>query len=365
MLRALALAAAVAGTTSPNPAVGSVLVKDGLLVGEGATAPPGGPHAEVLALRQAGERARGATLYVTLEPCSHHGRTPPCAQALLEAGVREVHLALLDPSPWVDGGGRRALEAAGVRVVVGEHAEPARRVNEAFLKWASTGLPFVTAKYAMTLDGKIATHAGDSRWVSGAAARALVGQWRQRSDAILVGVQTLLRDNPQLTARDVDGQPLPRQPLRVILDSRARTPLAARAVAPDAPGRALVIVSAAAVGSDVERLRAGGIEVERVAERNGRLDPRAALALLGQRQVTSVLVEAGGTLLASLVEDGLVDKLVAFVAPKLLGGSAAPTPLGGVGAASMDQAVELDDVSYELVGRDVMISGYPRCSRAS
>jgi len=365
MLRALALAASVVGTTSPNPAVGAVLVRDGEIVGEGATQPPGGPHAEVVALRQAGERARGATLFVTLEPCSHVGRTPPCAEALIAAGVREVHFAIPDPSPWVAGGGRRALEAAGISVHVGERAEEARRLNEAFLKWANTGLPFVTAKYAMTLDGKIATRAGHSRWISGEAARALVGRWRAASDAILVGVQTILRDDPQLTARDERGQPLARQPLRVIFDSRARTPSAARAVAPEAPGRALVVTTDEAPPEQIARLRAQGVEVLQVPSRAGRVDPGAALRELGRREVTSVFAEAGGELLASLLAAGLVDKVVAFIAPILVGGACAPTPLAGAGVETMDQAIRLRDVSYELVGRDVLVVGYPVCSPAS
>ena len=365
MLRALALAETVAGSTSPNPAVGAVLLRDGELVGEGATQPPGGPHAEIVALREAGPRARGATLYVTLEPCSHHGRTPPCADAIVQAGVREVHFAIPDPSPWVNGGGRRALEAAGLRVVVGARAEEARRLNAPFLKWVQTGLPFLTAKYAMSLDGKIATRAGDARWVSGPQARALVGAWRARSDAILVGVETVLRDDPLLTARDPDGRPLPRQPLRVILDSRGRTPPTARALDPQLPGQALIVTTDQAPAERLVALRARGAEVVEVAAAAGRVDVRAALALLGGRDITSVLAEPGGTLLAALVERCLVDKLVVFVAPKLVGGSAAPTPLGGVGVETMAEALALRDVSYECVGQDLMVTGFPACSPAS
>lgn len=357
MLKALELAGRAVGSSSPNPAVGAVLVRDGQIVGAGYTQPPGGPHAEIVALRQAGDAARGATLYVTLEPCSHVGRTGPCAEALLAAGVAEVHVATLDPSPWVNGSGLRALQEAGVRVVLGERAREAERLNEAYFHWVRTGRPFVTAKWAMTLDGKVATHTGSSRWVSGTRARALVGSWRRQADAVLVGVGTVLRDDPLLTARAADGALLDRQPRRVVLDSRLRLPPTARLLQAEG-GPVLVLTTEHGPAEAAARLEAAGATVIRVPARRERVDLCAALQELGRHAVTSVLVEAGPTLLGALFEDGLVDKVAAFIAPKIAGGTAAPTPVGGAGVAEMAQALALADLSCERVGDDLLVVGY-------
>ncbi len=239
MSRALALGRAVAGSTSPNPAVGAVLVRAGHVIGEGATQPPGGAHAEIVALRQAGPAARGATLYVTLEPCSHHGRTPPCTDALIAAGVAAVHYAVADPNPVVAGRGREALREAGIIVVEGEGAREAALAHEAFFTYITRGRPFVIAKWAMSLDGKIATVQGDSRWISGEEARQHGHRLRATVDAIGVGSGTVLADNPALTTR-VDGVPAARHPLRIVLDARGRTPLHARVLAGQLPGQTLV-----------------------------------------------------------------------------------------------------------------------------
>ena len=228
MQQAICLARQAVGTTSPNPAVGAVIVKDGTVIGEGHTLPPGGHHAEIEALEMAGDSARGATLYTTLEPCCHFGRTPPCTRAIIAAGISEVHVAVQDPNRVVSGNGCDELESAGIGVVIGEQAETAKGLYEAFGKHIRTGLPFVTAKFAMSLDGKIATHTGDSKWVTGPEARGYVQEMRRECDAITVGVNTVLADDPQLTARAPDGSPLARQPLRVVLDSQARTPAGAR-----------------------------------------------------------------------------------------------------------------------------------------
>jgi diaminohydroxyphosphoribosylaminopyrimidine deaminase/5-amino-6-(5-phosphoribosylamino)uracil reductase len=358
MLRALALASKAAAHASPNPAVGAVLVRDGRVVSEGYTQPPGGDHAEIVALRQAGQSAHGATLFVTLEPCCHYGRTPPCSDAIIAAGVARVHLAHDDPSPWVAGGGRAALEGAGIAVVAGEHAAEARRLNEAYFKWATRGLPFTTAKYAMTLDGKVATRAGSSRWISGEQARARVGQMRSRVDAVLVGVGTVLADDPLLTARDANGAPLPRQPRRVILDTRAQTPPNARLFSSKEGGEVVIVV-----GEDAEvSLRAGlesaGAAVIAVPRDGEHADLRAALSELARLQITSVLVESGGRLLAGLVARGLVDRVAAFIAPKLIGGADAPTPIEGAGLDHMSQAILLHDIRCERVGDDLLVVGY-------
>ena len=356
MQRALELARQGLGTASPNPSVGAVLVRDGSIVGEGMTQPAGGPHAEAAAIAQAGEQARGAALYVTLEPCNYHGRTPPCVPAIVEAGIVEVHAATLDPNPRVDGRGAVDLEAAGVRVSVGEEEEAAQRLMEAHFTWITTGMPFVLAKYAMSLDGKIATAAGDSRWISGAASRRRVHRMRATCDAVMVGIGTALRDDPQLTARDEDDRPLDRQPLRVVMDSHARLPGTARLLS--APGRMLVAVADASPEREAA-LRDAGAELVRLPAADGRVDLRALLQHLGSREVTGLLVEGGGTLLASLFRQGLVDKVCAFVAPVLIGGRDAPTPWDGAGAGNVADALRLERVSIERLGDDMMVVGYP------
>ena len=270
MQRAISLAQEARGATSPNPAVGAVVVKDGNVVGRGYTSPPGGHHAEIVALQEAGDACRGATLYTTLEPCCVHGRTPPCTGAIIAAEIQSVHLAAIDPNPQVSGRGCVELETAGIQVSVGEESEAARELCEAFAKHIITKLPFVTTKYAMSMDGKIATHWGDSQWVTGSEARSLVQQMRRHSDAVLVGVNTVMADDPQLTARDDDDSPLPRQPLRVILDSQARTPPRSRML--EEPGDTVIVVLAGAPQQRVTALSGGrrrGPEGWRLFRRKG------------------------------------------------------------------------------------------------
>jgi len=359
MAQALELARQVLGTTSPNPAVGAIVVRDGQVVGRGATRPPGGPHAERVALAEAGELARGATLYVTLEPCCHYGRTPPCTDAILEAGIAEVHVATLDPNPLVNGRGVQALAGRGIRVVVGEHEAEARRLNEWFFKYITAGRPFVLAKYAMTLDGKIAARTGDSRWVTGPAARAFVHRLRAQVDAVMVGVGTVLADDPALPARpeEFGGEPAARQPLRVVVDSRGRTPLEARVLDGSAP--TLIATTALADPERLAAFQARGAEVLVLPAVDGRVDLVALLGELGRRQVAWALVEGGGRLLGSLFERGLIDKVLAFIAPKLIGGGDAPGPIGGTGRPRMAEAVRLAGVEIERLGEDLLVSGYP------
>ena len=363
MARALDLAERAKGTCNPNPAVGAVLVRDGRIVGEGYTQPRGQAHAEIAALARAGEAARGATLYVTLEPCVHQGLTGPCTARLIEAAVAEVRCAMLDPSPWVDGQGKAELEAHGIPVAIGERAEAARRLNEDYLHWVRTGRPLVIAKWAMTLDGKIATRTGASRWISGEAARALVGRMRARADAVVVGIGTVLADDPSLTARAADGSLLGRQPLRVVLDSRGRLPLTARLADPSLPGCTLVATTPGGAERLPRELR-DRLQVW-VGEPgpDGRVRPSQLLAELGRRPLISVLVESGGTLLASLVEQRLVDEVAAFIAPRLVGGVDAPGPIGGRGVEDMGAALDLVDVTYQKVGRDVLVRGYVRAQQ--
>ena len=357
MKRALTLAKQALGTTSPNPAVGAVVVKDDLVLGEGCTQPPGEDHAEIVALKRAGDSARGATLYVTMEPCSIYGLTPPCTRAIAAAGIHEVRVATEDPNPRVDGKGLDELAAAGIKVAIGEEEEEARELYEAFAKHINTGMPFTIAKFAMTLDGKIATHTGDSRWVTGAEARRYAHEMRRGCDAIMVGVNTVLRDDPQLTARDGDDKPLEHQPLRIVLDSRACTPPDARLLKQPGP---TIIAATHPPDENVGPLMHAGAEVLQIpATKQGMVNPSALLGVLGARGVVRVLVEGGGTLLGSLFDLGAVDKVAAFIAPVIIGGISAPTAVGGEGAASMSQAIRLGRVRVEQIGEDMLMVGYP------
>ena len=356
MSHALELARRAEGRVSPNPPVGAVLVRDGEVIGRGYTQPPGQSHAEVLALREAGEAARGAALYTTLEPCSHHGRTPPCTDAIIEAGVAEVHAAVLDPNPNVRGGGLAILAEAGVSTRLGEGEAKARLLLEAYVKYVTTGTPFVTAKFAMSLDGKIATRIGDSKWISGEKARRRVHRLRAASDAVMVGINTVLADDPRLTARDKKGVPLERQPLRVVVDTCGRMPLDAPMLGE--PGRTLVAAgdldeSAAAA------LRDAGAEVVSLPGDGPSVDLAALMdALASEHGVTSMLVEGGATLLGSLFDLGLVDKVIAFVSPVIVGGQTAPTPVAGAGFERMADSLRLERVRWDRYGRDMAITGY-------
>jgi diaminohydroxyphosphoribosylaminopyrimidine deaminase/5-amino-6-(5-phosphoribosylamino)uracil reductase len=355
MQRALMLAESVQGSTSPNPWVGCVLIRDGETVGEGATEPPPGRHAEAVALAVAGERARGATAYVTLEPHNFHSRTPPCTDALIAAGVAPVHIAILDPNPDVSGKGVEQLRASGIEVTVGDGEAESTHLLEAYLKHRRTGLPFVTVKFAATLDGKIAAASGDSRWVAGDEARAWAHAHRTKIDAIMCGVNNVLLDDPQLTARP--GGEAKRQPLRVVADSRGRAPLDAKVFGPG--GKTLIATTGQSPESWRKEVAARGAEALVLpAGEDGRVDLRALMAVLGERGVLSLLCEGGGVLHASLFAAGLVDKVHAIIAPKIVGGESYPA-VAGPGVQRMADAFLLRDVTTVALGRDVAFVGYP------
>jgi diaminohydroxyphosphoribosylaminopyrimidine deaminase/5-amino-6-(5-phosphoribosylamino)uracil reductase len=363
MQRALELARGALGTTSPNPSVGAVIVRDGEVVGEGFTQPPPGDHAEIVALKQAGERARSATLYVTLEPCPHFGRTPPCADAIVEAGIAEVHYAIADPDPLVNGRGHRKLADAGIAVHTGEGEAEARRINEAFIKHRSQGIPFVIAKFAASLDGRIAASSGDSRWVSGPQAREWAHDLRTKIDAILVGSSTVVIDDPLLTARP-GGTDAARQPLRVVVDSRGRTPPMARVLG--GPARTLVATVEANPSASSgwrESLRAAGAEVVALPAVEGRVDLLALLRELAGRDILSLLVEGGGVILGGFFDRDLVDKVHAIIAPVIVGAEDAPAAVAGRGAYRMADALRLRDITVERLGEDILVSGYPSSVR--
>ncbi len=354
MARALELAARGVGLTSPNPAVGAVLVKAGGVVGEGWHERAGGRHAEAMALAAAGAAARGATCYVTLEPCAHHGRTPPCADALVAAGVARVVAACPDPNPLVDGRGLARLRAAGILVAVGVGEAEARALNRAFFRFVASGRPHVTLKSAMTVDGKIAAWDGTSRWITGEAAREEAHRMRFAADAVLVGIGTVLRDDPALTVR-LAGAPA-KEPYRVVADSRLRVPLDARLLSAGDPARAVVACARPAPAARAASLRARGVRLLELPREGRRVDLRALLRALAELDVVAVLAEGGAELAAGLLEAGLVDRVAFFVAPRLLGGHTAPGPVGGVGRA-LKEALNLTGLTYRAIGEDLLIEG--------
>lgn len=357
MRRALRLAAR-ARHASPNPAVGCVLASgDGRIVGEGWTEPPGGPHAEIVALHQAADAARGATAYVTLEPCSHFGRTPPCADALIRAGVVRVVAAMTDPDPRVSGRGLEVLRAANIAVSVGVCEAEAQVLNAAYVKQRTIGLPFVTLKTAQTLDGKIAAASGDSRWItSPISRRAVHRQLRDRCDALLIGIGTILADNPSLTTRLLHRPG--RDPLRVIVDSHCRTPLDSQVVRQaESDGKTLVATTDAADAGRRNALEAAGCQLLTCeTDANGRVDLADLMRRLGTRNdILGVLAECGGTLAAGLMRANLVDRWLAFVAPKIVGGSDAPGPIGSLEIARMADARSVRFAGVRRCGPDIVI----------
>ena len=359
MGRALAEADRGRGLVEPNPMVGAVVVREGRVVGVGHHERFGGPHAEVFALARAGGQAEGATLYVTLEPCCHQGKTPPCTDAVLRAGIARVVAAMRDPFPKVDGGGASRLRSAGVEVEVGLMADEARRLNGPYLKRLAVGLPYVTAKWAMTLDGKTAAASGDSRWISGPRSRALVHEVRGRMDAIVAGIGTVLADDPQLTARP----PGPRAPIRVVLDGSARLPIDGQLARTAREVPVLVAVTERAPLDRRCALEALGCEVLPFSG-EGTVPVVSLLEELGRRGVTNLLVEGGGTVLGAFLDAEQVDEVDVFLAPLLEGGSHGFSPARGSGHPSMSEAPRLDRHEVSVVDGDVRLRGtIPRAWR--
>ncbi len=352
--RALALAERGRGRVSPNPMVGAVLVASDRVVGEGFHEGPGRPHAEVVAIAEAGEAAREATLYVSLEPCDHHGRTPPCTEAILAAGIPRVVAAMRDPNPLVDGRGLAKLQAAGVEVREGVLRAEAERLNEAYVKHVRTGLPFLTWKMAASLDGKVAARDGSSRWITGEAARADVHRLRAAADAIVVGAGTALADDPSLTVREPGYAGPP--PLRVLVDARGRVPAAGDLF--DASAPTLVASTDLAPPERRDEWRDAGAEVVLYEPEAGGVPVGALLRDLGKRDVQAVLLEGGPTLAWSAVEEGVIDKVVVYLAPRLIGGAEAPTVLGGRGFAPIGHSLDLRIVSFDRVGEDLKVEAY-------
>ena len=343
MRRALELAQMAEGDTSPNPMVGAVIVDgDGNIVGEGYHHKAGQPHAEINALAVAGDKAKGAAVYVTLEPCSHYGRTGPCCEALIKAGVKRVVSAVTDPNPLVAGRGLNRLREAGIEVTEHVCEDEAKKLNEKFFFWITHKRPFVSLKYAMTLDGRLADAGGDSKWITGTEARTYAHYLRKTHDAVLVGKNTVLQDDCELTTRMVEGK----NPIRIVLDSKATIPLNAKILNGEA--KTIIAVSEAAPQDKLDELqKLSTVEVLKLPQRNGYLDLQALLEKLAAMEITSVLVEGGSEVHGAFNDAGLAERVYAFIAPKIIGGKEAIGPVGGIGTTDMGKALKLRAVEYK------------------
>lgn len=352
MAEALRLASLARGRTSPNPMVGAVIVKGDKVIGKGYHHQAGTPHAEVHALNEAGEEAKGSTVYVTLEPCSHFGRTPPCAQALIRSGVRKVVIAMQDPNPLVSGRGIEQLRAAGIEVEIGDMEAEARTLNEVFIKHITTGLPFVVFKTAMSLDGKIATSGGESRWITGEETRQWTHSLRDRYDGIMVGINTILADNPALTCRVANGK----DPVRLVVDSHLRLPLQSQVISSSLSSPLYVATTTAAPPGKLTALKNLGVHI--FIYDYCRVPLKQFMQDIANQGVTGILLEGGATLAWSMLEENLIDKVHFCIAPKLIGGHNAPSPFGGAGVEHISQAFRLDNLAMETIGEDYVFTGY-------
>lgn len=353
---ALELAASAKGKTNPNPLVGAVIVKNGMIVGSGLHRKAGEPHAEVHAFRMAGDHANDATLYVTLEPCSHFGKTPPCAELVRNSGVKRVVIAMQDPNPLVAGKGIHILQDAGIEVEVGVLEHEARILNERFIHNMLTNKPFVISKVAMTLDGKIATYNGHSQWITGNVARQDVHQLRDEVDAIMVGIGTVIADNPHLTTRLPERG---KNPIRIILDSKLRTPLDAN-ITETTDAQTWIITGEGVDPEKVGQLTEKGVEIIKAPAIDSGLDLPFVLKKLFERGVTDLLLEGGSELNGAFLKSGLIDKFLIYIAPKLLGGKNSLTPFAGADSDSMESALNVEIDSVELFGKDLCITAYPQ-----
>jgi diaminohydroxyphosphoribosylaminopyrimidine deaminase/5-amino-6-(5-phosphoribosylamino)uracil reductase len=361
MKMALRLARKGEGYTSPNPMVGAILVREGKIVGKGYHLQPGGAHAEVNAIRNAGKEAKGSTLYVNLEPCNHFGRTPPCTQAIIEAQIKRVVVAMKDPNPDVQGRGIPFLQAQGIAVTEGVCEDEARRLNEVFIKYIVTKRPFVTAKCAATLDGRIATKTGDSKWISNEKSRRFVHRLRNAYDAVMVGVSTVLRDDPMLTTR-LSGR-RGADPIRIILDTHLSIPENASVLRVESESDTLIIVGEnetfdAKQGEKQAKIEKKRIHILRSPIKNGRIDLDALMDILGKKMISSILIEGGSQVFGSAIADGIVDKIIMFYAPKLLGGDDGVPICRGIGPESMEHSIPVKHVRSRRFGEDIMIEGY-------
>ena len=353
MRRVLRLAGKGRGRTSPNPMVGAVIVKDGKVIGEGYHAKAGEAHAEVVALKKAEEEVSGAILYTNLEPCAHYGKTPPCAPQVIEAGIKHVVIGMKDPNPLVSGKGVEILKRAGLDVQVGILEKECRRFNEAYCKYILGKEPFVILKAAATLDGKIATRNGDSKWISGEASRRFVHKLRDQVDGVLIGIGTVLRDDPMLTARIRGG----RDPYRIILDSQLRIPEEAKVIG-TSPSKAIIATSALAPKEKIEKLEKRGAQILIFDSKEGRIHLKSCLSKLGEFGMMSLLIEGGSQVNGSFLDEGLIDKFLFFLSPKLIGDHQALGIFGGRGVPNLQEAIALKEINTRKIGEDILIEGY-------
>ncbi len=356
MKRALKLAEMGIGFTNPNPLVGAVIVKNGKVIGEGYHEVYGSHHAEINAFKNATEEVKGATMYVTLEPCSHYGKTPPCARAIVENGIKKVVIGLKDPNPLVSGKGIKILQDAGIEVVTGVLEEEGKKLNEVFLKYITTSTPFCVMKTAMTLDGKIAAYTGDSKWVTGEASRKYVHQLRHRLAGIMVGIGTVLVDDPMLTTR-LEGVNS-RDPVRIIVDTSAKISLEAKVLNLSSNAKTIIATTEKANQDKIRELKEKGAEIIVTPLKNNSVDLTYLMKILGEMKIDGVLLEGGSRLNYSALEEGIVDKVNAFIAPKIIGGETSKTPVGGIGKEFMKDAITLKEIRVHHFGQDLMVEGY-------
>lgn len=359
MREAIKLAALAQGRTSPDPMVGCVIVKDGQIISSGYHAEFTTPHAEAWAIKKAQEKAeaQGATLYVNLEPCCffEEKNNPPCTQTIISAGIKKVVAAMEDPNPSISGKGIQELRDAGIEVVVGILEEEAKKLNEVFIKHITTGRPFVILKSAMSLDGKIAAHTGESFWVTGLEARQAGHHLRNIVDAVLVGITTVIKDNPQLNVRDIEGKI--KNPKKIILDPKAKIPLNSKALTNE-PENTIVVVSSKASALKIKKIKATKAQVLKIKVKKDSFDMDKLMLELGKQKITSILIEGGGNTNAFALFSGIVDKLYFYVAPKIIGGQKAPTPVEGDGVSHLSEAIKLRDIEVERLGEDILLKGY-------
>lgn len=351
---ALSLAAKGAGLTSPNPMVGAVLVKNCKVLAKGYHKKAGLAHAEVDALKKAGKAAKGATLYVNLEPCSHFGRTPPCVDRIIDEGIRRVVIGMRDPNPVNNGRGVRRLMDNGVKVTCGILEAESEKLNRAFRSHITLKRPYVTIKVAQSIDGKIATYAGHSKWITNESSRKFVHKIRERSDAILVGVNTVIKDNPMLNARTAGAK---KQPIKVVLDSGLRIPLSSNVIK-SSPGELLIATTRNAPKKKIRELQKIGVNVVTFGKKNGMVDIRSLLKYLSKNDITRLLVEGGGTVISGFLNSGLTDEMLVFISPKVIGGRDALTAVEGQGVRSVNNAVKLKDVTVRRFKEDILVTGY-------
>ncbi|OPJ55370.1 bifunctional diaminohydroxyphosphoribosylaminopyrimidine deaminase/5-amino-6-(5-phosphoribosylamino)uracil reductase RibD [Alkalithermobacter paradoxus] len=356
MKRALDIARLGEGHVNPNPLVGAVIVKNDKIIGEGYHEYYGGHHAEINAFKNAICDVSGATMYVTLEPCSHFGKTPPCANEIVRKGISKVVIATLDPNPLVSGNGVKVLKDNNIKVVTGVLENEARKLNEVFIKYITTNLPFCILKTAMTLDGKIATRIGDSKWITNEFSRNYVHHIRNKVSSIMVGVGTVLADNPHLTTRlDI---PNPKSPIRIIVDTYAKTPLDSNVLSCDS--KTIIATTSLACDEKLNKLRNKGAQIIVTPTKDDKVDLTFLMKELGRMNIDSVLLEGGSTLNYTAINENLVDKVISFVSPKIIGGYNAKTPVGGYGKDYIKDAVKLNNIDVLRFGDDIMIEGYVR-----